>query len=248
MGSFAGDVLVGLKDGILLKLSRVGTLLRLSPRRWARNSSFCLRRPESPLPPKALPWIWVLSGRPAARGRSSGWTAAGSYSCFCSRANMLLFLTRDAFFRFSMEERLGESGLGEGSLGYSFSEPKRALGDVVCSFQNRRGLLSNGDEPKGDVSLVNIIFCATLAVAYRGNEERRKNAKCEPGNTFVLWLKLGEFLLCSVGPISESGRENTPPLFGEPFGVLLMRSGDTLQHASACNGYAIAPGKGVKEQ
>lgn len=45
----------------------------------------------------------------------------------------------------------------------------------------------------------------------------------EFGSTFVVWLKLGEFLLCSVEPISESGR----PLEGEPLGVLFMRSGDT---------------------
>jgi len=48
------------------------------------------------------------------------------------------------------------------------------------------------------------------------------------GHTFVAWLKLGEFLLCSVDPISESGREKGLPLMGEPFGVLFMRSGDTF--------------------
>jgi hypothetical protein len=46
--------------------------------------------------------------------------------------------------------------------------------------------------------------------------------------TFVAWLKLGEFLLCSVGPISESGREIALALVGEPFGVLFMRSGETF--------------------
>lgn len=59
------------------------------------------------------------------------------------------------------------------------------------------------------------------------------------GNTFVLWLKLGEFRLCSVGPISDSGREKRLPLVGEPFGVLFMRSGDTCerehQHQFAAN-------------
>jgi hypothetical protein len=62
------------------------------------------------------------------------------------------------------------------------------------------------------------------------------------GHTFVAWLKLGEFLLCSVDPISESGREKGLPLMGEPFGVLFMRSGDTfatqisMQHLCAGNG------------
>lgn len=46
--------------------------------------------------------------------------------------------------------------------------------------------------------------------------------------TFVAWLKLGEFLLCSVEPISESGRPL--PLVGEAVGVLFMRSGDTCSH------------------
>jgi hypothetical protein len=53
--------------------------------------------------------------------------------------------------------------------------------------------------------------------------------------TLVAWLKLGEFLLCSVELISESGRDTEPTalttepaaLTGEPLGVLLMRSGDT---------------------
>lgn len=44
--------------------------------------------------------------------------------------------------------------------------------------------------------------------------------------TFVLWFQLGEFLRCSVGPISESGPE---ALVGDAVGVLVMRSGDTLR-------------------
>ena len=48
---------------------------------------------------------------------------------------------------------------------------------------------------------------------------------CREGHTFVVWLKLGEFLLRSVEPISESGRPL--PFVGEAVGVLLMRSGDT---------------------
>jgi hypothetical protein len=47
---------------------------------------------------------------------------------------------------------------------------------------------------------------------------------CEQ-RTFVVWLKLGELRLCSVEPISESGRPL--PFVGEAVGVLFMRSGDT---------------------
>lgn len=47
-------------------------------------------------------------------------------------------------------------------------------------------------------------------------------------HTRVVWLKLGEFRLRSVEPISESGRDMALlPLVGEAVGVLLMRSGDT---------------------
>jgi hypothetical protein len=141
VGSLAGEVFEGLRMGIL-----VGPFVLLSS-----------RLPCMPLPPYALPWTTVLSGRPAASGRSSGWTKVGSYSCFCSRANMLLFLTRDCFLRFSIELRLGESGV---LASESFSDvSKRLLGDVVCSFQKRRGLCVNGDESRyGELSLASWIF------------------------------------------------------------------------------------------
>jgi hypothetical protein len=51
------------------------------------------------------------------------------------------------------------------------------------------------------------------------------------GNTFVVWLKLGEFLLRSVEPISESGRWKALPdiLDGDADGVVLfMRRGSTF--------------------
>lgn len=39
-------------------------------------------------------------------------------------------------------------------------------------------------------------------------------------HTFVIWLKLGEFLLFSVGASSESARGLEPPIFrGEDEGV-----------------------------
>jgi hypothetical protein len=50
------------------------------------------------------------------------------------------------------------------------------------------------------------------------------------GTTFVVWLKLGEFLLCSVEPISDSGRWEAPPgIFegDEPDVDLFMRRGGT---------------------
>jgi hypothetical protein len=63
-------------------------------------------------------------------------------------------LTRDCFFRFSMELRLGDkTAVGDGSRSNSFSESKRFFGETVCSFQNRRGLLLNGE-----LSLVRKIF------------------------------------------------------------------------------------------
>ena len=61
---------------------------------------------------------------------------------------------------------------------------------------------------------------------------------CREGHTFVVWLKLGEFLLRSVEPISESGRPL--PLVGEAVGVLFMRSGDTCAH---CHEHAIDGGR-----
>jgi hypothetical protein len=53
--------------------------------------------------------------------------------------------------------------------------------------------------------------------------------ECAGRHTFVVWLKLGEFLLRSVEPISESGRPL--PFVGEAVGVLFMRSGDTCDGA-----------------
>lgn len=58
----------------------------------------CPGRKGLPVLLNAFPWI-------LERGRSTVRTRDGSYSCFCSRANMVLFLTRDAFWRRSIEER-----------------------------------------------------------------------------------------------------------------------------------------------
>lgn len=61
--------------------------------------------------------------------------------------------------------------------------------------------------------------------------------------TFVVWLKLGEFLLRSVEPISDSGRDMPLPLVGEAVGVLLMRNGDTC---SNCHEHRAHSGQGQK--
>lgn len=161
----------------------------------------------------------MLNGRPEASGRFGACTDAGSYSFFCSRAYMLLFLTREAFFRFSIELRFGDS---DGSRSYSFSDPKRFLGETVCSFQNKRGLFVNADESKGEDSLVRNIFWPTLA---RCHSAPSWNVGKVTLDDWVDWLKLPEFRRLSVEPISESGRDMLLPLVG----VLLIRSGETCQ-------------------
>ena len=65
-------------------------------------------RPASPMPSKAFPWTCFASGL------STIGICVGSYSCFCSLANILLFLTLLAFCRRSMLERRCGAGPGEG--------------------------------------------------------------------------------------------------------------------------------------
>ena len=52
----------------------------------------------------------------------------GSYSFFCSLANMLLFLTREARLRFSNEDRFAGDG-----------EVSRASNELLFSVPNREG-------------------------------------------------------------------------------------------------------------
>ena len=64
------------------------------------------------------------------------------------------------------------------------------------------------------------------------------------GDTFVVWLKLGEFLLRSVELISESGRWKALPdiLDGDADGVdLFMRRGSTFvtTHTSIFNKHKL---------
>lgn len=96
------------------------------------------------------------------KGRSITGTAVGSYSCFCSRANMLLFLTRDAFCSLSIEDLL--VGDGDDSLPNMFSELNRpgVAGSRPC--QNRCGdavltEVLKGDDWNGEESMLRLIFC-----------------------------------------------------------------------------------------
>jgi hypothetical protein len=75
----------------------------------------------------------------------------GSYSCFCSRARILLFLTRDAFCRRSIEDLL----VGDG-------DPVRPIREfsVLRVCQNIRGeaVFSSGDDWNGDESVFRADF------------------------------------------------------------------------------------------
>jgi hypothetical protein len=66
-------------------------------------------------------------------------------------ANMLLFFTREAFFKFSIDDRLlGEGISGSKTMLFSLAGE---LGSRPC--QKRRGeAVENGDDPAGEVSLL----------------------------------------------------------------------------------------------
>ena len=136
----------------VLKGDRSGPLtgiLLLSP--W--------RKLPSPLPPYALPCC-TLSGLPVASGLSIIGLDVGSYSCLCSRANILLFFTREARLRFSIDDRFAGDGEPSRSLrGFRFSALD-LVGDAGSRFcQYRRGELeATGDESKGDESPLKKFF------------------------------------------------------------------------------------------
>jgi hypothetical protein len=167
--------LEGLRAGMLVLLSLL----------WWPKGRFSERGPLAPLAPKALPWT-------LAKGRSTWGTRVGSYSCFCSRARMLLFLTRDAFCRRSMEDR--RHGVGEPE------RPRWLFSELKLRFcQNMRGdvvVFSKGDDWNGDES-VSVIF-------------------------LVVWFQLGEFRRFSVGDSSESGRGSALRSFAGDAMVLLL--------------------------
>ena len=89
----------------------------------------------------------------------------GSYSCFCSRANMLLFLTRDARCRRSIEERrVGEGDVSLPTNTPLFSELNRfgVAGSRPCQKSRGEELPSEalkGDDWNGDESALSAIFC-----------------------------------------------------------------------------------------
>lgn len=78
---------------------------------------------------------------------------------------MLLFVTRDAFFKFSIEDRFGEGD----AMRSEFSEPKSREWRFVWSFQNARGELkgevSKGDDPR---LVVASIFCSSQSAMVSG--------------------------------------------------------------------------------
>ena len=63
-----------------------------------------------------------------ANGLSMFGVDKGSYSCLCSRANILLFLTREARLRFSIDERFLADG-----------DPSRSFVGLLFSVLNRLG-------------------------------------------------------------------------------------------------------------
>lgn len=75
----------------------------------------------------------------------------------CSMANILLFLTLEAFFRFSMEDRF----LGEGREGLSTASRVSLAGEFGSRpCQNKCGeAVENGEESAGEVSLPNNLPC-----------------------------------------------------------------------------------------
>lgn len=75
---------------------------------------------------------------------------------------MLLFLTRDARFRFSIDDRFaGDGEVSRSPIGFLFSLNR--VGDAGSRFcQYWRGEFeANGDESKGEESPANTLFCYT---------------------------------------------------------------------------------------
>lgn len=157
------------------------------------------------------PWGAPRNSRPGkavlglATGRSMFGTRVGSYSVFCSRANMVLFLTREAFCRRSMEER--RVGEGEAVAG-----PYRLVTSAELRFcQKRRvvfgvALPSSGDGWNGDESVLTVIFCRRAACVSSGVLPGMRDGG-ETGPTLADWFQLGELRRFSVAEISDSGRE-----------------------------------------
>lgn len=129
----------------------------------------------------------------------------------------MLFLTREAFFKFSIEDLL----VGEDDSRESFGSLFSRDGDAGSrSFQNNRGeatlVLLKGEEPAGEDSCLKRPPCrCQLRLILTGGR----------------WLtldcgKLGEFLRIAIGLNSESGRPVVVTLLGDaPWLPLLYRKG-----------------------
>lgn len=96
-----------------------------------------------------------LSGR-SVRGRSSTGELDGSYLSLVSLANMGLFATRDAFFRFSTDGRF--DGYGETSRSGVALAMSRPGGAGEASSFCQKGDERVGDASNGDESRLTIIF------------------------------------------------------------------------------------------
>lgn len=101
---------------------------------------------------------------------------------------MLLFLTRETFFRFSMEAlRRGDM---EASSLNAFSEDAKREGEVGSrSCQKARGELArfllHGDESNGEFSRANIIDCAeSLALLFQDCD----GMEIGTGDSCIPWL------------------------------------------------------------
>lgn len=92
----------------------------------------------------------MLNGRNLAIGLFIGGLDSGSCVCCCPRKNILLFLTRDAFIKFSREER--RVGEGDAVLFDMFSVSKMPGDRDSRCLQLSRGELFLGDASKGEES------------------------------------------------------------------------------------------------
>ena len=139
---------------------------------------------------------------------------------------MLLFFTREAFLRFSIDDRFEGMGEASSSKGIRFPMLIRPgdVGSRPC--QKRRGefvaMPSLGEGLKGEDSPLKMLFYTSST---------RVTLAMNTSHTLFPCGKLGEFLLTAIGLNSDSGRP-TPPstliLAGElPAPPFWMRRGCT---------------------
>jgi hypothetical protein len=175
-GDLSAVCLTGLRSGILFWLSPLRWLLKMI----GLLVGFSGRAPSRPRALKALPW-YCVNGRFAASGRSTTGILVGSYSFFCSRANMLLFLTRDACLSFSTDGRFAI--VGDCSRSNMFSvlnrEGEARPCQKACGERPLYGEGSNGEDSFSPC----ICYCLLV---------------------FTRWRQLAHFLPLSTGYSWES--------------------------------------------